>query len=235
MSRQRVALPTPPSAVRLRTAQPLVEPVHAAPPLLQASAPASHEMKAVPREERPAATARGNPRVEADNAVMTLLESLRTTFEELEQRRRQSLADMQQAAIELAVAIAARIVRTAIDRDQFQVAELAAELVSRLSARGPVVVSLHPADLALLERQLQGRPVPWGADVRVTVHADSTLERGSCRAAAPDLELLSDVQLHVADIREALLESMEDAQTERRQAKAGDRNLRRFPDRRETA
>ncbi len=231
MSRQRVALPVSPSAVRLRTAQPPADLVHSVAPTSPAPAAASRNIEAV----LSTANERGNTQVGVDDAVTTLLESLRTTFEELEQRRRQSLADMQQTAIELAVAIAARIVRTVIDRDEFQVAELAAEMVSRLSARGPVVVSLHPADLALFERQLQGRPVPWGTDVRVTVQADSTLERGSCRAAAPDLELLSDVQLHVADIREALLESMEDAQTERRQAQAGDRNLRRFPDRRETA
>jgi flagellar biosynthesis/type III secretory pathway protein FliH len=65
--------------------------------------------------------------------------------------------------------------------------------------------------------------------------ADATLARGNCRAEAGELSVLSQLDVQLADLRRHLLGSLEHAEIERRKAQPGDRSLRRFPDRRQTA
>lgn len=185
----------------------------------------------------PAAAAKGAPASPPanDGAIQELLASLSQAVGELELRRQESLADMQQGCVELAIAVASQVVHTAVEAGQFNIEGLVKQALDRLHADGPVTVRLHSADLKLLHERTSGLSPPWMNEDTLRLRPDDSLPRGTCRAEDRQYGVLYEIQLQLADIRRHLLESLEDAQIERRQAQPGDRSLRRFPDRRETA
>ena len=176
-----------------------------------------------------------SPDVDLGTDVSELLAALISAVEELDQQRRQALSEMQQAAIELALAVAAQIVHAAVDRDEFGVERLVEEAIARMPAGGPIHVALHPDDRNLLTARIEESKngSPFGE--RVALEARSDMPRGCCRASSPDAEILSQIDGQFADLRELLLERLDDAQIERRRPQADGRGLRRFPERRETA
>lgn len=167
--------------------------------------------------------------------IRPLLNTLLSAVQELDERRRESLRELQQAAVELSIAIASQLLRRAIDAGQFGVRELVEDALHRLPASGPVQVSLHPADLQQLQSQLAARAPHILAGREVRFRPDPTLERGSCRADLPEEGILSDLHLSLGDLHEELMEGLADAQAEHRRTPGSDRSVRRVPDRRETA
>jgi flagellar biosynthesis/type III secretory pathway protein FliH len=162
-----------------------------------------------------------------------LLESLQESLQELHARRQQSLAELQELAVELAVAVAAHVTRGAIDRQEHGVEPLVREALDRLGASGPVRVSLHPLDLPRLQAAWQ-RPGD-GPPAMVECVADPGTPRGTCRVTEGVRAVAFDWRTHLDDLRALLLEELEHAQTERRGSQAADQRIKRFPDRRETA
>jgi flagellar biosynthesis/type III secretory pathway protein FliH len=167
--------------------------------------------------------------------VRPLLSTLIAAVKELDERRRETLNELQQAAVELSITIASQLVRRVIDAGQFGVRELVEDALQRLPVSGPVQVSLHPTDIQQLQPQLtaQAPHILSGREVRF--RPDPTLERGSCRADLPEEGILSDLHLSLGDLHEELMEGLADAQLEHRRAPGTDRSMRRVPDRRETA
>ena len=163
-----------------------------------------------------------------------LFASLEDLVQEHEQRRQESLGELQQLAVELAVAVASQVVSRAIDADQFGVKELVQSLVGRLGLAEPIKVTLHPQDLALLEAHLKQEPATWDPKL-MSFRGDPLIPRGSCRGTSARGDVLAESALHLAELRRHLLEGLDDAEIERRHSSPADQRLRRFPDRRETA
>jgi hypothetical protein len=173
------------------------------------------------------------PVPEAD--LRPLVETLLHAVEELELRRRGVLGELQQATIELAVAIASKLTYRVIEAGEFAVEKLVQDAVSRLPANGPVSVWLNPEDLKLLQARLSPEEFRALTSDHIRLLPDATVSRTGCRAELPEEGILSDLHLTLGDLHEELMEGLADAQIERRRTQAADRNLRRFPDRRETA
>lgn len=163
-----------------------------------------------------------------------LLERLIRSLEELDQRRRQNLQEMQQVAVELSLLVASHILQQQLSQDTFPIEPLVMEAIERLAPHEPIEVRLHPQDLQMMERQMADR-LPAGKLEQVRLLADPSLARGSCLANAAEFGLLSSLEQRMANVRQLLLEGLEDAEIERRQTGAATDSLRRFPDRRETA
>ncbi len=62
------------------------------------------------------------------------------------------VAEMRQAAVELAIAVAGRVVFDKLQAGDFPIEEMVRQAVARLPAAPAVTVYLHPEDLALLQR-----------------------------------------------------------------------------------
>lgn len=167
--------------------------------------------------------------------LLSGLGSLDDQLQELELRRKQSLVEMQQAAIELALAIASRIVHETIEADDLALDAMVADILARCDTAQTAVLRLHPLDLALLNGRLEGKPPPWQDFSSFQLIGDAGLQRGECRVDAGDFGILSQIEMQLTEIRQQLLETLDHAQVERRRPQTGDRTLRRFPDRRETA
>jgi len=136
--------------------------------------------------------------------------------------------------VDLSIAIASRLVHAAIEADQFGVGVMVEQLIERLRPSGRVTIRIHPSDNELLERTLQDNPPSWGQH-DVAFVTDTKVQRGNYRAETDDGCLATNIELEIEEIRRQLVRDMEDAQTERRQIEGTDQNLRRYPDRRETA
>ncbi len=173
-------------------------------------------------------------RAAARHQLQGLLGAMEQSVHEAEQMRRQSLEEFQQLAVELAVTIAGELVFRAIERDHFDVGGLVSAAVGRLGLDAPLTIALHPRDIELLDAAEPDEPPVWRTGT-LTLHPDPTLPRGHCRASTGATVLLSEFAPRLEEIRDSLLEGLDDAQIERRQAAGIGSALKRFPDRRETA
>ncbi len=123
--------------------------------------------------------------------------SLRAAAAALGERREQLVADARGSLLELAVAIARKIIRARVDVDPELVGRTvaaAAELVVRSRA---VTVQVHPDDARFVERELGARP-PWAEGfASVEVRASTGVDRGGCRLVTDvsSLDLRIEAQL----------------------------------------
>lgn len=170
----------------------------------------------------------------AEQTLQTL-QTIESTIAETELRRQQSLEELRLVAIEMSVAIAARVIRGAVETETFGIEEIVTEAVERFGGTDQITVSLNPADLSRLESALDGRPPPWPKDQTPRLTANQNVAPGGCEVHGADFHYVSRMELVLDEIRAGLLESLEHAQIERRRTQAASSGLRRFPDRRETA
>jgi flagellar biosynthesis/type III secretory pathway protein FliH len=188
--------------------------------------------------EMAAAKEREQQKLQEQAAVEQALAGIAEAASGLTHRRNDLLAEMQKVAVELAMAVATRVTYDKLQSDHFAIEELVHAVVSRLAPAGPVQIRMHPDDIALLNRRLGDERLSAGrfaehSEIRLI--PDESLRRGDCTADAGDVSFASSLEEQLSGIRQHLLRNLTDAQTERRKAAAGDRELRRSPDRRQTA
>lgn len=167
--------------------------------------------------------------------IKRLLEACVESIDELESRRSQTLSELQQAAVEIAVIVANNIVRRAISAGDYGVEDVVNEVISRLGAEQTVTVYLHPEDQRLFEERFNKEEALREVAAKIQFRADPQLQPGDCYADAGDFGLLSTIEQQLTDLRQMLLEGLEDAEVERRKARSTSEIIRHFPDRRETA
>jgi flagellar biosynthesis/type III secretory pathway protein FliH len=179
--------------------------------------------------------AREETLTQQNKQVQNTLESLEFVVQEYEERRQQSLSELQLIAIELSIIAASRVVRSEIDRNSVDVEEFVAEAIDRLAILENAKIRLHPDDLQSLQKRLHNKSTPWNAGL-ITLVADATVERGGVRLETDSGRVvLSDVMTRMAEIHDEWTENIDDAQTEHRSTAGDGKSTRRFPDRRETA
>jgi hypothetical protein len=231
MWRTKVMLASTPTKVRIGGSIPVGAPAPAPPariatPISESTITAP---PAAPLEATPANPPSSDPR------LLELVTSISQKLGELESRRRESLAELQQAVVELSVAIASQLTYRIIDSGEFAVEKMVEDAVSRLPAAEHVTLRLNPQDLELFQQRIKSMPAA-SLDARsLHLAADPAVGRGGCLAELPEQGILCDIELLLGDLHTELMEGLSDAQVERRRAQGTDRSLRRFPDRRETA
>jgi hypothetical protein len=206
-------------------------PLEPLPPSPQA-APPPRPVELPPVEPPPAPPAQDRQAEEDRRAIAEVLDGLMEVGQELRAQQRQRLDEMQQVSVELAVTIASHLLQQSIEAGDYPIAKVVRQVTERLEAKQAVTVFLHPLDVTLLESNL-GNHTLFDDGRSVSVVADASLNRGDCRAETGDMSLLSNLQEHLAGVRDMLLNSLAEAEIERR--KPGEQNLRRFPDRRQIA
>ena len=164
-------------------------------------------------------------------------ESLGAIFEaiaEFEQRRQQSLQELQQLAVEIGFAAAERLLRAPLDRTNTEVSRLVEELTQRAAPASEFTVMLSPSDLKLLE-EAQGSQPQTIPPESIRFVSEPTLSSGSCRLNADGVDVVSILEQELEELKLHVLQDLDDAQIERRKPEAENRGVRRYPDRRDTA
>ncbi len=162
-----------------------------------------------------------------------LLHAITESLQHVEDSRRHSLRELQFVACELAVVAATYVTETQIEKGDFPIEKLVTQAINRLESDDPLTIHVHSDDLVRLNSMWESTDIRQPENVRFV--ADDSLARGSCFAESRDYGLLSTLDARFAEIRQALLEGIDDAQTERRRTDEEGKQVRRFPDRRETA
>ncbi|MEZ6095640.1 MAG: FliH/SctL family protein [Pirellulaceae bacterium] len=190
------------------TAIPVVTERIAPPPVVEAPKPDTHQQ---------------------NEQVQQLLEHLAMQVEEIAAARRQSLAELQELAVRLAVRIARSIIATEVPDDVARIEKLAEQAIVYFDGADELTLRVHPELLAQLQHNHQ--PSLQG----LQIEGDPTLSPGDCRIDGVDSTLMVDIEHKLSQIEQKLMEGLADAQTERRTTGERDRSLQRFPDRRNFA
>jgi flagellar biosynthesis/type III secretory pathway protein FliH len=194
--------------IAFRSRMPLRDVVRASPHL---------PLPPVPVAQRPALPTKVDPMQivrEERKAIEQVLAGLRAVVDQLGTRYDALVSEMRQAAVELAAAVAGRVVFDKLQASDFPIEEMVRQAVARLPVAPAVTVYLHSEDLALLRHRLADQSLlpANGPDVRL--EADASLQRGGCRAEAGEIHVLADLANQLAELRQHLLWSTSHARSE---------------------
>src|SRR4051794_9863981 len=130
-----------------------VDPAAPLPPLPAPLPPAVKPLPAPPPPLTNLLDTEIGKRLQEDRAsIERTLAALSAAVNRLTEQRRLDRAEMQHAAVELAVTLATRLIHDRIQQDTFAVENLVRDLLDQFSG-GPVTVHLNPEDLALLKKR----------------------------------------------------------------------------------
>lgn len=201
---------------------PLILPLRGALPADPGTAPPEwllHQYSRIPLNKRDRATAVALAAARAQQAVeQEQLRQQRDAWKRglVELQRTTTLVDAQcasvvnelrEVAVELAHAIAAKLVFQQLSSGTFPVDRLVAEVLSRLNTREPVTVRLHPEDLAIYQQSYQ-QPQETESDATVRIVADAKLARGDCKATAGEITVVYELRRQIEEIRRELLSTV---------------------------
>jgi flagellar biosynthesis/type III secretory pathway protein FliH len=179
--------------------------------------------------------------------VQHILDHLGESVEEFEQRRQSMIGELQTVAVEVAVAVASKLVFHELKDAESIALPLVKQLVENLDQRFQCKVWLNPDDLVIIENSQQmNREISTAASDGATDSTGKTqsqtdnilflgdpkLARGDCKIDNGSESLISSIQSKLSEIRHQLIESLQDAEIERRRSENANRGIRRFPNRR---
>jgi flagellar assembly protein FliH len=131
-----------------------------------------------------------------------MVRRLGETLEELASLRQTLLQQSERQLVQLALALARRIVRREIAADEELLMALARVALDKLGEAGPAAIRLHPDDFA--------RAAPRGAErwaaAHVTVVADPAVSRGGCRVESPFGFVDASIDAQFQELARALLD-----------------------------
>lgn len=139
------------------------------------------------------------------DCIGQLAGTLSNLIAELQLGRQRALGNLARESTELGVAIAERLVGTAIAIDQQRLDEVVMALLERIQPTGAVVVHGHPSDLALMQHQITEHSSLHQRQPALTYQADPACERGRLKLESGDLFVEWDTQRCLAEIRDLLL------------------------------
>ncbi len=97
-------------------------------------------------------------------------------------QRETMLIEAKRGAVELAVAIAERVVHREIELDPTVVEDQLRELLGLVTAPATLIVRVHPEDEALVREVLPKLREQFVGGIHVRLQTDSSVQRGSCAA-----------------------------------------------------
>ena len=115
------------------------------------------------------------------------------------------LPELQQTTIELAHAIAAKLVLDRVLSDQFPIENLVREVVERLNTEQPIVVKLHPADFSVWQQHVTSQIEATALGENIRVQADAALARGDCQASSGEISIVYELRRQIEELRQQLV------------------------------
>lgn len=117
------------------------------------------------------------------------------------------VSEVREAAVELAHAIASKLVFQQLAAGTFPTERLVAEVVGRLNTREPTTIRLHPDDLEVVQRADEALKA-LDPDGHLRLIADPKLARGDCKAVAGEITVVYDLHRQIDEIRRELLSTV---------------------------
>ena len=121
---------------------------------------------------------------ERESEARKAVEQMEILHGALEQERAQVLLDAEVLVVDLATAVAGRILRTQVDVDRTAVARIVRAALEHLSEHGDVEVLVHPRDLQIARRFCRRWVERVERDAAIRVRASDLVDRGGCMIEA---------------------------------------------------
>lgn len=136
------------------------------------------------------------------------LKKMASSIDEGIRVRKLQMHELQQAAVEIATTVAARLMHREVSEGRFPIEEMVRDMANEFEGDAPLTVYLNPTDLTSLRERLDLGELLPGYAQQVRVAEDDNLARGSCRLETPDSMLLGEVSGQLQTIRDELLRSL---------------------------
>jgi flagellar biosynthesis/type III secretory pathway protein FliH len=111
---------------------------------------------------------------------------LQATIDAVEAARAEFVAAAELRAVELALAIAEKVVGAAIELEPERICDGVSGALRRIAERDRVVLELNPDDVELVREWIDGAGATWG---RIELHAERRVARGGCIARTSEGEI----------------------------------------------
>lgn len=157
-----------------------------------------------------------NGAAEADAETAGLVETCEKIGIHVMEERARVLAENEADLVELALAIARRIVNAAIEVDETLVVEACRGAMRKAFQRGSMTVLANPGDLALLREAGPALAAELGGVEHLDFVEERRLDRGSVIVRTPAGEIDATIQGKATKIEQALREGIEQRRAERR-------------------
>jgi flagellar biosynthesis/type III secretory pathway protein FliH len=155
-------------------------------------------------------------RAEADAETAGLVQTCEKIGIHVMEERERVLADSEADIVELAIAIARRIVNASLEVDETLVIEACRGAMRKAFQRGSMQVLAHPADLALLREAGPQLAAELGGVDHLDFIEERRLDRGSVVVRTPAGEIDGTIAGKAGKIEQALREGVEQRRAERR-------------------
>jgi flagellar assembly protein FliH len=116
----------------------------------------------------------------ASKKLEPLLESLRDALRQLENLRTETLQDIEKEIVELALAIARKVICREVEMDREVVACVAREALARIDDPGKITIKMNPEDLQFIEETSYNLSNMLGSIDNVTLEAEENIQSGGC-------------------------------------------------------
>lgn len=137
-------------------------------------------------------------------AVRSMLAELGPILAKLRSREQATTEQIAQAAVELGVALAERLLATHIAQNRQRLDRIVRDAIDRMPRTDTVTIRGHADDLALLEKLL----AEGDAEPAISFRAEPGCERGKVKIDANDWFVDFDTQRSLSDLRDRLLEEV---------------------------
>ena len=163
----------------------------------------------VPKEIAPAPLPALPAPPPVDTSMLRLLmEELNRLVERLRRQHRDASAEIAQAAVELGVAVAERVVHVEIQADRQRLDRIIRDALERMTPTTSVRVRGSADDLALLERQLAEHADLQPHRHLLAFHPEKGAGRGELKLDADEWFVEWDTQRSLAELRGALIDEV---------------------------
>jgi flagellar biosynthesis/type III secretory pathway protein FliH len=139
-------------------------------------------------------------------ALRNMLADLGRVVEKLRTRERAAIDDVAQAAVELGIAVAERLVNGEIAADRQRLDRIVRDALERMTPARTLTVRGHADDLALLERQLTEQGELAASRSELTFRTEKACGRGQLKIEADEWFIEWDTQRSLTELRDRLLE-----------------------------
>lgn len=141
--------------------------------------------------------------------IQATLGHLAAELQSFQENRREATKRIEQAAVEMAVVVASRLLFRDLEEDRLAIEEMVRDMVAGLIDDQPAVVRLNPKDFHLMQRRLGSRLLFPDEEGSPKVMPDNSVPRGGCLVeGTAGSGLHHDPVEELSKVREELLERM---------------------------
>lgn len=148
---------------------------------------------------------------EFDERHTTLVNALNTALDQADRQKRELLADAYRDLVDLALAVARRVIKATGHLDRDAAVANAIEAIDLAGKRSDMRLEVHPLDLETLETFAESLAAADCQRAHVRIVAESTVSPGGCRLRSADGAVDATLETQIDEIARHLLRREEGA------------------------